>query len=82
MNRNDDVVSASEIASWAWCPESWRLDSLGHEPENKAALRRGEEFHARTALFEEHSRWATSLGWWLLAAAVLLAALALLRVRG
>ena len=78
MRRDaDEVVSASEIASWAWCPESWRLQSLGHEPENRAALTRGEEFHARTAAFEERSRSALSLGGWLLAAAVLLAALAL-----
>ena len=74
--RDDDVVSASEIASWAWCPESWRLQSLGHEPENRAAMIRGEKFHARTAAFEERSRSAISLGWWLLAAALLLAVLA------
>ena len=49
MKRSDDVVSASEIASWAWCPESWRLASLGHEPENRAAMKRGEKLHARTA---------------------------------
>jgi CRISPR-associated exonuclease Cas4 len=36
--RTSDVVSASEIASWAWCPESWRLTSLGAELENRAAL--------------------------------------------
>ena len=34
----DDVVTASEIASWAWCPEAWRLETLGHEPETRAAL--------------------------------------------
>ena len=38
MKRTEDVVSASEIASWAWCPESWRLNSLGQEPENRAAI--------------------------------------------
>jgi hypothetical protein len=82
MNRNDDVVSASEIASWAWCPESWRLQSLGYEPENKAAIKRGEKFHARTTAFEEWSRSALALGWWLLAAALLLAAYVLVLVRG
>src|SRR4051812_11625191 len=36
MNQRDrEVVSASEIAAYAWCPESWRLESgLGVEPEN------------------------------------------------
>src|SRR4051794_33726552 len=76
--QDDDVVSASEIASWAWCPESWRLDALGAEPENQAARERGEEAHARKAAVEAGSRSAISLGWWLLAAAaaVLLIALA------
>ena len=50
MRRDNDVVSASEIASWAWCPESWRLESLGAEPENQAELARGKAFHARTGV--------------------------------
>jgi len=83
MKRHDgDVVSAWEIASWAWCPESWRLQSLGHEPANRAALTRGEEFHARTAAFEGRSRSAISLGIWLLVVSVLLTVLALAMVRG
>jgi hypothetical protein len=83
MGRHDpDLVSASEIASWAWCPESWRLESLGAEPENRAALDRGEAFHARTATFEERSRSVVALGWWLVAAALLVAALAFWLTRG
>lgn len=80
--QDDDVVSASEIAAWAWCPESWRLEALGHEPGNRAAIKRGETFHARQAGFEGRSRAAISLGWWLLALGLLLAALALVVVRG
>lgn len=64
--KRSDVVSASEIASWAWCPESWRLDSLGVEPTNLAQLERGERHHAAKADFEERSRSAISLGWLLL----------------
>lgn len=82
MNRSDDVVTASEIASWSWCPESWRLDALGAEPSNRADLARGETHHAQKAAFEERSRSAISLGWCLLAAAVLVALLALFLVRG
>jgi len=82
MNRTDEVASASEIASWAWCPESWRLETLGQEPENRAAMKRGEEFHARTAVFEVRSRSTRSLGWWLLVASLLLAFLAFVLVRG
>lgn len=81
--KRDDVVSASEIASWAWCPEAWRLHALGVEPENREALEAGERRHAETAAFEVQSGQAPSLGRWLIAAAVLLVALALfLAVRG
>ncbi len=41
-------------------------------------MKRGEEFHATTAAFEERSRSAISLGWVLVGAAILLAVLALL----
>lgn len=58
----NDVVSASEIASWTWCPESWRLEQLGAEPMNRADKERGELHHAEKAAFEEHSRSAISLG--------------------
>jgi hypothetical protein len=81
MNRNNDVVSASEIAAWAWCPESWRLNALGLEPGNRAALKRGERRHARIAAFEGWSRWAMRVGCWILATALLVAALAFLLAR-
>jgi hypothetical protein len=71
--KPNDIVSASEIASWAWCPESWRLQALGNEPENQADLRRGELHHAQKAFFEKLSRLAILLGWWFIAVAVLVA---------
>jgi Flp pilus assembly protein TadB len=80
MKRNDDVVAASELAAYAWCPESWRLDTLGAEPENRAALQRGERRHARTALFERLSAVAIRVGVWLLVLGLLLAALAFVLV--
>ena len=70
-------LSASEIASWAWCPESWRLQSLGAEPSNRADMVRGETHHATKAAFEERSRSDISVGWRLLVVAVLMALLAL-----
>lgn len=73
--KQNDVVSASEIASWAWCPESWRLDALGAEPENQEALARGRKFHARTSAIEVWSRRAVWLARCLLVVAVVLAAL-------
>ncbi|MEJ7639013.1 MAG: hypothetical protein WKF75_13840 [Singulisphaera sp.] len=68
--KRDDVVSASEIAAWGWCPESWRLDALGHEPGNRTAMKRGEKRHALTALFVRGSALAIKVGVWLLAVAV------------
>ncbi|RUL84605.1 hypothetical protein [Tautonia sociabilis] len=81
--RNDNLVSASEIASWAWCPESWRLEcGLGEKPANQAALRRGGRFHGLTAVFERLSRAVLTLGLWLLVlATLLLVVLFLLGVR-
>ena len=38
-SRPDDLISASEIASYAFCPEAWRLEyGLGLPAENQAAL--------------------------------------------
>lgn len=71
--RDPDIVSASEIASWAWCPESWRLSSLGHEPNNREAMAKGSRRHEGKAAFEELSRSTISVGWGLVAAGVLLA---------
>lgn len=71
-NRDLDVVSASEIASWAWHPESWRLSSLGREPSNRGAMACGERRHADRAAFEELSRSAISVGWWLVVSGVVL----------
>lgn len=77
MSHGDpDLVTASEIASWAWCPESWRLASFGAEPSNRADLARGEARHARKAVFEARSRAALLLGRRLLAAALVLLLLA------
>lgn len=78
MNRRNDVVTASEIASWAWCPESWRLQSLGAVPSNRAEMARGEKRHSLLAFIERWSRSAITLGWYLLAFGVLVALVACL----
>lgn len=71
--KDHDVVSASEIAAWAWCPESWRLQALGKKPGSQAELDRGERFHLTTTAFETWTRRATLLARWLLIAALALA---------
>ena len=37
MNRIG-TVTASKTANWAYCPESWRLADLGHEPAPAARV--------------------------------------------
>jgi hypothetical protein len=75
MTPEEEPVSASEIAAWAWCPESWRLDAPGEEPGTIAVSRREEAKHRGTAGAGRSSRAAVNLGVWLRLAAVLLAVL-------
>lgn len=72
---NPDIVSASDVSSWAYCPESWRLSELGHEPANQLSLTRGESHHDEARWAEQSTRRSIRLGTVLLViAAVLLAA--------
>lgn len=71
--KQSDVVSASEIAAYAFCPESWRLETLGKEPGNTAELARGKAFHTRIARLEVWSRRAVKAGLLILLLALLLA---------
>jgi hypothetical protein len=57
------MVSASEIAAFAYCPEQYRLQyGLGLEPENQAALDEGTRHHARKAVAEWIAGVAITLG--------------------
>jgi hypothetical protein len=78
---NSEVVSASEIASWVYCPEQWRLQyGLGHKSENVASIDRGERFHESTAAVERSSRRILRLaGILIVVAALLLVVLLLVR---
>ena len=50
---DSDLVAASEIACWAYCPEQWRLEfGLRLEPGNRAALDAGDRHHAGKAITE------------------------------
>jgi PD-(D/E)XK nuclease superfamily len=76
---HSDVVSASEIASWVYCPEQWRLQyGLGHKSENVASLDRGERFHKSTAVVERSSRRILRLAVILIVVAALLLVVVLL----
>lgn len=64
------LVSASEIASWVWCPEAWRLEKgLKREPSNLQALKRGEQHHEQLAQVEQVSDASTWVGIAVVAAA-------------
>jgi hypothetical protein len=61
--RPDDLISASEIASWAYCPESWRLEyGLMLEPGNRQARSAGTQHHARKAVAERVAGGSIMLG--------------------
>lgn len=68
-----DFVSASEISTYVYCAEQWRLQhGLGNPSQNTESLERGERHHQKTAIVEETSRAALGLGWLLVLLAVLL----------
>ncbi len=82
MSKRNDVVSASEIAAWEWCAESWRLAALGAKPGNTRELNRGKAFHSHTAAIEVWSLRAVWAGVALIVTALLLGTLWYLLARG
>jgi hypothetical protein len=75
--RHPDIVSASDIASWTFCPESWRLTELGHRPTNQRSLDQGESYHLEVTAAERSSGRGLRLGLLLLVVAALVLALGL-----
>ncbi len=58
-HRPDKLISASEVACFAYCPEQWRLQyGLRLPAGNRQALRAGTRFHRRLSSAE---RWAGAL---------------------
>jgi hypothetical protein len=59
----DELIFASEIACWAYCPEQWRLQyGMGLDPENRATLKAGTQHHARKAVAERIAGGTITLG--------------------
>jgi hypothetical protein len=51
--REDDFITAAELACFAYCPEQWRLEyGLGLPPANRAALDAGTRHHEWKAVAE------------------------------
>jgi hypothetical protein len=71
--RDDDYITASELASFAYCPEQWRLQyGLGLKPGNRAALDAGTQRHARLAVAERVAGGSMEMGRLLIIVAVVL----------
>ena len=71
--RAEDLVTASEVTCYAYCPEQWRLEyGLGLPAKNQAALDAGTRHHARKAPVERLAGWAIRLGQVIVVAALLL----------
>ena len=60
--HHPDPVTASEIASWVYCPEQWRLAALGHESTNQPARDAGTVHHAWKATAERVAGGSIVLG--------------------
>jgi hypothetical protein len=59
----DDLISATEIACFAYCPEQWRLQyGLRLPPGNQSALVAGTRHHARKAGVERVAGGTIAIG--------------------
>jgi hypothetical protein len=68
-----ELVAATEIAAYVYCPEQWRLQyGLGIEPRNRKALKAGTRHHVRKAMMERIAGGAIVAGGLIVIAAVLL----------
>jgi hypothetical protein len=68
----DDLITATEIASFVYCPEHWRLEhGLGLKPANRAVLHAGSRHHTRKAVAERLAARSIDLGRVLIVMAIL-----------
>ena len=72
---NQDIVTASEIAEFVFCPESWRLARTGHESANQLAREAGDAHHTQKATAEKLAGKSMTLGRVLILVALLVLAL-------
>jgi hypothetical protein len=74
--RAAEVISAEEIACYAYCPEQWRLQhGLGLTPVNQEILNAGVRHHTRKAVAERVAGASMLLGQFLVIIAILALAL-------
>ena len=70
-----DIVTASEIAEFVYCPEAWRLARLGATSANEPAREAGTDHHMAKAAAERTAGGAIAFGFGLIAMAALALAL-------
>jgi hypothetical protein len=72
LRGQDDVVTATEIAKFVYCPEQWRLEyGLGLKPGNRPALDAGTRHHEEKAAAEQIAGGSITLGRFLVVVAAL-----------
>ncbi|WP_422924752.1 hypothetical protein [Singulisphaera sp. PoT] len=70
--RPKDLISATEVAAYVYCPEQWRLEfGLGLPASNRAAREAGRRHHGRKAGVERLAQLLIALGGLLIALGVL-----------
>lgn len=74
--RNPETVTASEIGSFVYCPESWRLNALGLPAANQPERDAGTTDHAGLEAAERFARDHIAAGRFLLILAALMLLLA------
>ena len=66
-----DTVTASEIADFVYCGESWRLAQTGHQSANRDVQQAGTVHHTGKATAERIAGGSIALGRLLIAAALI-----------
>jgi hypothetical protein len=69
--KHHDTVTASEIADFVYCPESWRLNALGVPSANQPERDRGTAHHAHKATAERVAGGSIAVGRVLVAIALI-----------
>ena len=64
-------MTASDIANWIFCPESWRLSATGVPSVNQTTRDSGTAHHTEKATAEIVAGSSIALGWWLIIAALI-----------
>jgi hypothetical protein len=75
LMEHSDIVTASEIADFVFCPEAWRLAQFGHESANQSERDAGTAHHARKATAERIAGGAIAFGLGLITLALVALAL-------